>query len=78
MVHQWRTNFPHRFNADHTYDSICTICHMTVARERNEAELAQHEQSHSCSPLRLYQLSEYPLWPNQPLSRNSQHGPALV
>jgi hypothetical protein len=63
MVYQYRPNFPHRFNEDGSYDSICTVCHLTVARTTVEAELAQHEQEHTCNRARLHQLSEYPLWP---------------
>jgi hypothetical protein len=63
MVYQYRPNFPHRFNEDGSFDSICTMCHLTVATATIEAELSQHEHSHECSPARLYQLSEYPLWP---------------
>jgi hypothetical protein len=59
MVHQYSPNFPHRFNPDGTYDSICTLCHLTVARVKTEAELSQHEQSHKCIPLRLMEVSEY-------------------
>jgi hypothetical protein len=59
MVHQYRPNFPHRLNADYTYDSICTLCHLTVATAKIETKLSQHEQSHECSPARLYELNEY-------------------
>jgi hypothetical protein len=48
MVHQYRPNFPHRFNADGSYDSICTLCRLAVATTRIEAELSQHEQNHKC------------------------------
>jgi hypothetical protein len=65
MVHQYTPNFPHRFNADGTYDSICTLCHLTVASVKIEAELSQHEQSHICTPLRLMDVSEYRLSRNQ-------------
>jgi hypothetical protein len=63
MVHQYMSNFPHRFNADGSYDSICTLCHMTVAKAKVEAELFQHERTHRCSPIRLYQVSQYPSMP---------------
>ena len=49
MVHQYRPNFPHRFNADGSYDSICTLCHVAIATVRIEAELSQHEHNHKCS-----------------------------
>jgi hypothetical protein len=58
MVQQFWPNFPHRFNADGSYDSICTLCQMTVATAKTEAELYQHERRHECNPDRLYRLSE--------------------
>jgi len=51
-------NFPHRHNRDGSYDSICTLCHATVATVRKETELAEYEHSHACDPIRLYQLSQ--------------------
>jgi hypothetical protein len=48
MVHQYRPNFPHRFNADGSYDSICSLCRLAVATARIEAELSQHERNHKC------------------------------
>ena len=50
MVHQYKPNFPHRFNSDGSYGSICTLCRLTVATERTEAELCQHERNHKCNP----------------------------
>jgi len=50
--------FPHRTNENGSYDSICRICHLTVASARIEAELARFERSHVCDPIRIYQLSE--------------------
>ena len=50
MVHQYKPNFPHRFNADGSYDSICTLCRLTVATARIEAELSQFEHNHACNP----------------------------
>lgn len=58
MVRQFMPNFPHRLNADGEYDSICTLCHMTVATAKTEYELAHHERKHGCNPIRLYQLRE--------------------
>jgi hypothetical protein len=52
--------FPHRSNQDGTYDSICTMCLLTIATVSAEAELARHEREHACNPIRLYQLREYP------------------
>lgn len=40
--------FIHRKNPDHTYDSICTTCFLTVATEENEADLQESEQTHNC------------------------------
>jgi hypothetical protein len=59
MVHQFRPSFPHRLNADGTYHSICTLCRVIVTAAKSEAELARHEQSHECNPIRLYQLSQF-------------------
>jgi len=61
MVHQYRTNFPHRLNPDGSYDSICTLCRLAIATVRIEADLSRHEHNHKCSqgvstpriPLRL-------------------------
>jgi hypothetical protein len=57
MVHRFRPNFPHRFNANGSYDSICTLCLMTVATVRIEAELSHFERCHECSPIRIYEVS---------------------
>ena len=59
MVHQFRPSFPKVLSADGTYHSICTLCRLTVASAKSEAELAHHEQSHECNPIRLYQLSQF-------------------
>lgn len=58
MINRFMPNFPHRFNSDGSFDSICTLCHETVARTKNEADLNQHERSHRCDPVRLYQISQ--------------------
>lgn len=42
--------FPHRLNADGTFDSICPKCFHTVATGRPEA-IALIEKQHSCSGL---------------------------
>jgi hypothetical protein len=63
MVQQFRPNFPHRLKADGSYESICTLCHLTVATAGTEAALLHQELNHTCNPIRLYQLNEYPLWP---------------
>jgi hypothetical protein len=61
MISQGSPHFPHRRNLNGSYDSICTVCHGTVATSRNENELSWHEQNHACSPIRLYELSQYRL-----------------
>jgi hypothetical protein len=58
MVHQFRPNFPHRYNDDGSYDSICTLCFQTVAKARIEIELSEHERNHKCHPVVLYQISQ--------------------
>jgi hypothetical protein len=54
-----RATFPHRHNANGSYDSICTVCYTTVASVRQEYELAAAESMHKCDPAILYQLSQY-------------------
>jgi len=51
--------FPHRLNREGSYDSICIVCHATVATERSEAELARHEDQHACSRIRLDEVDRY-------------------
>jgi hypothetical protein len=41
-------SFPHRRNKDGSYDSICPTCYITVARSRQEADLADRESAHIC------------------------------
>jgi len=52
-----RPRFPHRQNQDGSYDSICTTCLLTVASAWNEKDLACHEATHICDPVRVYQAS---------------------
>lgn len=54
-----RPQFPHRLNADGSYDSICTVCYSTVASADKEIDLAVPESAHRCDPVALYQLSQY-------------------
>jgi hypothetical protein len=61
MVHQFTPNFPHRLNADGSYDSVCTLCHLTVATAKVEAALSHYERSHKCDPVRIYEVSPYRL-----------------
>jgi hypothetical protein len=50
--------FPHRRNADGSYDSICIVCLATVASVLKEEQLYLRESAHVCDPLRLYQVSQ--------------------
>jgi hypothetical protein len=59
MVYQYRPNFPHRLNMNGSYASICTLCHTTIATAKIEVDLGQHERSHLCDPVRLYQVSQF-------------------
>ena len=45
--------FHHRHNDDHTWDSICRNCFLTVATVDSEDDLAMHECNHHCGDLRL-------------------------
>jgi hypothetical protein len=40
--------FPHRRNADGTFDSICMNCFLTVSHSKSEAELAESDKNHIC------------------------------
>ena len=60
MSDHTRRFFRHRLNANGSFDSICTECHMMVTSTRFEMELAHHEQVHTCDPQRLYQIMENP------------------
>ena len=42
------TFYPHRFNGDGSYDSICPRCFTSVAKVRVIAELAEYERNHIC------------------------------
>ena len=41
--------FVHRRNSDHSYDSICTRCLVTVAKANIEADLEKAEFDHVCA-----------------------------
>lgn len=47
------SEFPHRCNADFTFDSICHQCFQTIATVRDEADLLSFERKHVCDPLRV-------------------------
>ena len=51
--------FPHRYNPDGSYDSICTACLKTVARAWNENELSSPESAHICDPARIRRIASY-------------------
>jgi hypothetical protein len=59
MVHLYRPDFPHRFSANGSFVSICTLCRTAVATAKTEAELAQHERNHKCN--RGLPISRIPL-----------------
>jgi len=44
-------HYAHRHNHDDTFDSICTLCCLTVARAYREADLFQLELRHVCQPV---------------------------
>jgi hypothetical protein len=71
MVHQYTPDFPHRFNADGSFDSICTLCHMTVATAMIEADLSQHERVHVCNAIRMYEVAASSLTSRQHLPKLS-------
>jgi hypothetical protein len=60
MSPQAKPGFPHRYNIDGSYDSICTVCFITIAKVRNEYELAQSEADHICDSIRLHHFGRYP------------------
>jgi hypothetical protein len=70
MVYQYTPDFPHRFNKDGSFDSICTLCHLTVATAKIEAELSQHERVHVCNAIRMYQVAEDLLTSRQGLPKS--------
>ena len=61
MFSQVNPKYPHRHNTDGSYDSICSMCLLTVASVKTEHELALCERTHVCDPIRLYQLGRHPL-----------------
>jgi hypothetical protein len=40
--------FPHRYNGDGTYDSVCPTCFLIIARHLSEPELSKAEVRHEC------------------------------
>jgi hypothetical protein len=53
--------FPHRANADGSFDSICLGCYETVAQRAIEAELTPFELSHTCRTSDLVRLGKIDL-----------------
>jgi hypothetical protein len=47
--------YPHRHNRDHSFDSICLTCLLTIANSRTEDELERQENDHVCDPSILSQ-----------------------
>jgi hypothetical protein len=45
-----KASFPHKLNADGSFDSICPMCFRTVATAAQETELAALERKHQCDP----------------------------
>jgi hypothetical protein len=61
MFSQPKPAFPHRYNRDGTYESICSVCFLTIATVRDESELALSEAGHVCDQIRLHQFGRYPM-----------------
>jgi hypothetical protein len=55
MVLRLPPYFPHRRNADGSFDSICLKCLLTIANAPTEAGLAKHDKYHACNPSILSQ-----------------------
>jgi hypothetical protein len=43
--------YAHHRNYDETFDSICKLCSLTVARAYRETDLLQLELRHVCQPV---------------------------
>ena len=43
-----QTDFPHRKNADLTFDAICLKCFQTISNQKLENDLKESETAHSC------------------------------
>ncbi len=50
MSQMFTLQFVHRLNADHTIDSICRDCFITIATGDSESELERAERTHHCDP----------------------------
>jgi hypothetical protein len=51
-------------------DSICMHCFLTVASASHEDQLDEHENTHQCSPIRLFAIANGAL-PEAPSRQNS-------
>ena len=67
------TLYPHRHNADGTYDSICRTCYRTVGSSRSEDELGMLEELHVCMKAHLRKPAEMLDFP-----RRSEMHPELI
>ena len=56
MDEDTQVRFPHRYNYDGTWDSICPRCFQTIARARDEGELERAELIHDCKVQPLCEL----------------------
>jgi len=50
------TRFPRIQNPDGTFNSMCTACFKTIARNRQETELEEVEDAHYCQHERVRQF----------------------
>jgi hypothetical protein len=50
LFSRFSKQFPHRKNADGSWDSICSKCFRTVATAKSERILADAEANHVCVP----------------------------
>jgi hypothetical protein len=48
MLDSRNAHYPHRHNYDGSFDSICRICFVTVARSWDETSLERYEENHYC------------------------------
>ncbi len=70
MLDPTQVRFPHRTNANGSFDSICTNCFETVARSFFEPDLTLLEQTHVCRQSDLIRLGKLEIddLPHQPSS----------
>jgi hypothetical protein len=51
------STFPHRYNKDGSWDSICPQCFLTVATRSTEDELRKDEREHQCYKAALEKIA---------------------